>query len=135
MQSFWSVVLGMVHVLLPFMVLSIATVLGKIDNAFGEAAMTLGATPLRSFLTITLPLSVQGIAAGSVIVFCLTIGAFITPLWLGRGHVTVMAIAVHEQMVTLVDWPGGAALAMLLTVATVILLAGYGLLLRRWSRR
>jgi len=135
MQSFWSVVLGMVHVLLPFMVLSIATVLGKIDNAFGEAAMTLGATPVRSFLTITLPLSVQGIAAGSVIVFCLTIGAFITPLWLGRGHVTVMAIAVHEQMVTLVDWPGGAALAMLLTVATVILLAGYGLLLRRWSRR
>ena len=135
MQSFWSVVLGMVHVLLPFMVLSIATVLGKIDNAFGEAAMTLGATPARSFLTVTLPLSIQGIAAGSVIVFCLTIGAFITPLWLGRGHVTIMAIAVHEQMVTLVDWPGGAALAMLLTAATLVLLAGYGLLLRRWARR
>ena len=117
------------------MVLSIATVLGKIDRAFGEAAMTLGATPARSFLTVTLPLSIQGIAAGSVIVFCLTIGAFVTPLWLGRGHVTVMAIAVHEQMVTLVDWPGGAALAMLLTVATLVLLAGYGLLLRRWARR
>ncbi len=135
MQNFWSVVLGMVHVLLPFMVLSIATVLGKIDHAFSEAAMTLGATPARSFLTVTLPLSIQGIAAGSVIVFCLTIGAFITPLWLGRGHVTVMAIAVHEQMVTLVDWPGGAALAMLLTAATLLLLAGYGLLLRRWARR
>lgn len=135
MQSFWSVVLGMVHVLLPFMVLSIAAVLGRIDAAFSEAAMTLGATPARSFLTVTLPLSVQGIAAGSVIVFCLTIGAFITPLWLGRGHVTIMAIAIHEQMVTLVDWPGGAALAMLLTAATLILLAGYGLLLRRWARR
>lgn len=135
MQTFWSVVLGMVHVLLPFMVLSIATVLGKIDHAFSEAAMTLGATPARSFLTVTLPLSIQGIAAGSVIVFCLTIGAFITPLWLGRGHVTVMAIAIHEQMVTLVDWPGGAALAMLLTAATILLLAGYGLLLRRWARR
>lgn len=135
MQNFWSVVLGMVHVLLPFMVLSIATVLGRIDGAFSEAAMTLGATPLRSFLTVTLPLSIQGIAAGSVIVFCLTIGAFITPLWLGRGHVTIMAIAIHEQMVTLVDWPGGAALAMLLTAATLVLLAGYGLLLRRWSRR
>ena len=59
-----------------------------------EAAATLGATPARNFLTVTLPLSVQGIAAGSVIVFCLTIGAFITPLWLGRGHVTVMAIAI-----------------------------------------
>lgn len=135
MQSFWSVVLGMVHVLLPFMVLSIASVLGRIDGAFAEAAHTLGATPLRSFLTVTLPLSVQGIAAGSVIVFCLTIGAFITPLWLGRGHVTVMAISIQEQMVTLVDWPGGAASAMLLTFATLVLLLGYGLLLRRWSRR
>jgi putative spermidine/putrescine transport system permease protein len=135
MQGFWSVVLGMVHVLLPFMVLSIATVLGRIDGAFGDAAATLGATPLRGFLSVTLPLSVQGIAAGSVIVFCLTVGAFITPLWLGRGHVTVMAIAIHEQMVTLVDWPGGAAAAMLLTFSTLLLLAGYGLLLRRWARR
>jgi putative spermidine/putrescine transport system permease protein len=135
MQGFWSVVLGMVHVLLPFMVLSIATVLGRIDGAFGDAAATLGATPLRGFLSVTLPLSVQGIAAGSVIVFCLTVGAFITPLWLGRGHVTVMAIAIHEQMVTLVDWPGGAASAMLLTFSTLLLLAGYGLLLRRWARR
>ena len=92
-----------------------------------------GSTPLRGFLSVTLPLSVQGIAAGSVIVFCLTVGAFITPLWLGRGHVTVMAIAIHEQMVTLVDWPGGAASAMLLTFSTLLLLAGYGLLLRRWA--
>lgn len=135
MQGFWSVVLGMVHVLLPFMVLSIASVLGRIDGAFAEASYTLGATPLRSFLSVTLPLSVQGIAAGSIIVFCLTIGAFITPLWLGRGHVTVMAISIQEQMVTLVDWPGGAASAMLLTGATLLLLLGYGLLLRRWSRR
>ena len=135
MQSFWSVVLGMVHVLMPFMVLSIATVLGRMDSAYGEAAATLGATPLRNFLTITLPLSVQGIAAGSVIVFCLTIGAFITPLWLGRGHVTIMAIAIHEQMVTLVDWPGGAATAMMLTMATLLLLGAYGMMLRRWARR
>jgi putative spermidine/putrescine transport system permease protein len=135
MQGFWSVVLGMVHVLLPFMVLSIATVLGRIDGAYAEAAATLGATPLRSFLSVTLPLSVQGIAAGSVIVFCLTIGAFITPLWLGRGHVTIMAIAIHEQMVTLVDWPGGAASAMLLTFSTLLLLLGYGLFLRRYARR
>jgi putative spermidine/putrescine transport system permease protein len=135
MQSFWSVVLGMVHVLMPFMVLSIATVLSRIEPAYGEAAMTLGATPVRSFVSVTLPLSIQGIAAGSVIVFCLTVGAYVTPLWLGRGHVTVMAIAIHEQMVTLVDWPGGAATAMMLTLATLVLLAGYGLLLRRWSRR
>jgi putative spermidine/putrescine transport system permease protein len=135
MQGFWSVVLGMVHVLMPFMVLSIAAVLGRIDVAYAEAAATLGATPARNFLSVTLPLSVQGVAAGSVIVFCLTIGAYITPLWLGRGHVTVMAIAIHEQMVTLVDWPGGATSGILLSIATLLLLGGYGLLLRRWARR
>ncbi len=135
MKGFWSVVLGMVHVLMPFMVLSIAAVLGKIDGAYAEAAATLGATPVRNFLTVTLPLSVQGIAAGSVITFCLCVGAFVTPIWLGRGHVTVMAIAIHEQMVTLVDWPGGAASGILLSLATLVLLGAYGLLLRRWSRR
>lgn len=135
MQGFWSVVLGMVHVLMPFMVLSIAAVLGRIDVAYAEAAATLGAAPVRNFLSVTLPLSVQGVAAGSVIVFCLTVGAFITPIWLGRGHVTVMAIAIHEQMVTLVDWPGGAASGILLSLATLLLLGGYGLLLRRWARR
>jgi putative spermidine/putrescine transport system permease protein len=135
MQGFWSVVVGMVHVLLPFMVLSIAAVLGKIDPSYTEAAYTLGANPVRNFVRITLPLSVQGIAAGSVIVFCLTIGAYITPIWLGRGHVTVLAIAIHEQMVVLVDWPMGAAASMILTFGTVVVLLAYGLITRRYALR
>jgi ABC-type spermidine/putrescine transport system permease subunit I len=125
----------MVHVLLPFMVLSIAAVLGKIDPAYGEAAYTLGANPLRTFIRITLPLSIQGIAAGSVIVFCLTIGSYITPIWLGRGHVTVLAIAIYDQMVTLVDWPMGATASMVLTFGTLAVLLTYGLMTSRLARR
>ncbi len=135
MDSFWSVTVGMVHVLLPFMVLSIAAVLGKIDPAYGEAAYTLGATPIRTFLKVTLPLSIQGIAAGSVIVFCLTIGSYITPIWLGRGHVTVLAIAIYDQMVTLVDWPMGATASMILTLGTLAVLLTYGLVTRRLAQR
>lgn len=135
MQSFWSVVLGMVHVLLPFMILSIASVLGKIDPSYVEAAHTLGANPVRSFLKVTLPLSIQGIATGSVIVFCLTIGAYITPMWLGRGHVTVIAIAAYEQMIVLVDWPMGATASMILTAGTLAVLAAYALLLRKQALR
>ncbi|MDJ0388770.1 ABC transporter permease [Roseomonas sp. E05] len=135
MQSFWSVVLGMVHILLPFMVLSIATVLGKIDPSLSEAAALLGAHPVRNFLRVTLPLSAQGVAAGSVVVFCLSIGAYITPLWLGRGQVTVLAISIHEQMVVLVDWPTGAAASMVLTIGTFVILALYGLAFARHARR
>lgn len=135
MQSFWSVVVGMVHILLPFMVLSISTVISKIDRSYVEAASVLGAGPVRNFLKITLPLSAQGIAAGSVIVFCLTVGAFVTPVMLGRGQVTVLANTVHDQMVVLVDWPTGAAIAMVLTFGTMMVLALYGLFLRRYSHR
>lgn len=135
MDSFWSVTLGLVHVLLPFMILSIASVLGKIDPAFAEAAFTLGANPVRAFTKVVLPLSIQGIATGSVIVFCLTIGSYITPIWLGRGFVTVLAIAIYDQMVTLVDWPTGAAMSMIVTAGTLAILAAYGLLTRRFALR
>jgi len=135
MQSFWSVVAGMVHVLLPFMIVSIASVLGKIDTSLIEAAGVMGANPLKTFTRVVLPLSIQGIAAGSVIVFCLSIGAYITPIWLGRGHVTVMSISIYEQMVVLVEWPLGAAASMILTVVTLLILLAYGLFIRRNARR
>lgn len=135
MQGFWSVVLGLVHILLPFMILSVAAVLGKIDRSYTEAANVLGANHLRTFLRVTLPLSVQGIASGSVIVFCLTVGAFVTPVMLGRGQVAVLAVTIQEQMVVLVDWPTGAAAAMVLTAGTLIVLLLYGLFIRRHAHR
>ena len=135
MQSFWSVVLGMTHVLLPFMVLSISSVLSKIDQSLIESAAVMGASPFQNFLRIVLPLSVQGLAAGSVIVFCLSIGAYITPICLGRGQVNVMSIYIHEQMVVMVDWPAGAAASMILTFVTLIVLTIYGFIIKRHARR
>ncbi len=135
MQSFGSVAVGMTHILLPFMVLSIYSVLGKIDRSLIESAGVLGASPARTFLRVVLPLSIQGVAAGSVIVFCLCIGAYITPTWLGRGHVTVMSMSIYEQMVVTVDWPLGAAASMLLTLATLAVLVVYALFIKRLARR
>ncbi len=135
MQSFWSVVVGMTHVLLPFMVVAITSVLSKIDISLLESAAVLGAPPWKNFIKVVLPLSIQGVASGSVIVFCLCVGAYITPIWLGRGQVTVMSISIYEQMVVMVDWPLGSAASMLLTFSTLLVLLIYGLMVRRHARR
>lgn len=131
MRSFWTVVAGMVHVFLPFMILSIASTLGSIDPSLPEAAALLGANPAVSFRAVTLPLSVQGIASGSIIVFCLSTGVFLTPLWLSRGSVSVMATVIKEQVLDAADWPSGAATAMILTIATLAVVATYNLLVRQ----
>lgn len=135
MNSFWSVTVGLVHVLLPFMILSIASVLGKIDPALEESAQILGATPFETFRRVTLPLSIQGIAAGSILVFCLTIGAYITPWWLGRGKVLLFSTTIYDQVLVIIDWPFGAAAAMLLVAATLAVLLGYFAVVRRVARR
>jgi putative spermidine/putrescine transport system permease protein len=135
MNSFWTVTVGLVHVLLPFMVLSIASVLGKIDPALEESAEILGANPVWTFWRVTLPLSIQGIAAGSILVFCLTIGAYITPWWLGRGKVLLFSTTIYDQILVIIDWPFGAAAAMILVAATLAILLAYFALVRRVARR
>jgi len=135
MRSFWTVVVGLVHVLLPFMILSISSVLSKIDDDVIEAAMLLGARPTTTFLKITLPMSMQGVAAGSIIVFALTIGAYLTPIWLGRGNVNVLAIAIQEQVLISVEWPAAAASAVLLTIMALTFMAIFTVSIRRMTRR
>ena len=135
MRSFWTVVAGMVHVFLPFMILSIASTLGSIDASLPEAAALLGAGPATAFVTVTLPLSIQGIASGSVIVFCLSAGVFLTPLWLSRGSVSVLATVIKEQVLDAANGPSGAATAMILTLATLACVGGYNVLIRRYDKR
>lgn len=135
MRSFWTVAVGLIHIFLPFMILSLTSTLGRIDPSLSEAAGTLGARPLRTFFRITLPLSVQGIATGSIIVFCLSTGVYLLPLWLGRGSVTVLAVAIQQQILETVDWPAGATSATILTLFTLGLVAGYGAFIRRVGKR
>jgi putative spermidine/putrescine transport system permease protein len=135
MNNIWSVTVGLVHVLLPFMILSIASVLGKIDPALEESAAVLGANPVRTFWRVTLPLSVQGIAAGSILVFCLTIGAYITPWWLGRGKVLLFSTTIYDQMLAIIDWPFASAAAMVLVAATLVVVTVYFALLRHVGPR
>lgn len=133
--GFWSIVVGMVHVLLPFMVISITSVLGRLDVSYIEAAATLGANRRKAFFNVVLPLSVNGVAAGFVIVFCLTIGSYITPIWLGRGAVPVLSISIYEQMIVLGALPLGSAMSVVLIAAMLVVLLLYGLTISRFVRR
>ncbi len=125
-----GVVIGLTHILLPFMVLSIASVLQGIDHTLEEAAMDLGATRLVTFLTVTLPLSLPGVVAGSLIVFSLAMSAYVTPAVLSGGRLKVVPMLIYEQYVSVFDWGFGAAMAMLLLALTLAITAVY----TRWLR-
>src|SRR5260370_33782350 len=92
----FGVAVALVHVFLPFMVLSLPGVLKRIDPHALEAAMTLGASPRRAFLEVTLPLSLPGILAGSLLVFSLAISSFVVPILLGGFKVPSLLVIVSD---------------------------------------
>lgn len=120
-----SVVLELIHELIPFMVLPIANVLERINRVYAEAAMNLRAGPVRTFLYITLPLSMPGIAAGTLLTFALAMSAFVAPLVLGGGNVMTMTMLMRQSMFTTLNWPLGAAQSIALVVIVLALLAVY----------
>jgi putative spermidine/putrescine transport system permease protein len=111
-----AIVIGLVHALLPFMTISIMSVLDRIRKELEEAAQGLGANRRQIFLRVTIPLSIPGIVAGSVIVFSLSIAYYVTPSILGGGGEHVMATLVGEQVISLLNWPFGSAIATILMV-------------------
>ncbi len=119
-----GVVIGMVHVLLPYMILSLYGVMRGIDPAHLRAASNLGAGLVPSFLRVYLPLSMPGVTSGFLLVFVFSIGFFITPALLGGGKVEMIALQIETQINELVDWGFGSALSVVLfgVVAGIILL-------------
>jgi spermidine/putrescine transport system permease protein len=109
-----TVILGLVHFLLPFMVLNVFVSLDGIDISLEDAARSLGATRWKSFLEVTLPLSLPGLAAGGLLCFVLGAGTYITPLVLGGPRDAMFANLVFEAIITQLDWPLGSALSLML---------------------
>ena len=125
MYNKFGVTLALVHVFLPFMVLSLTGVLKRIDPQLIEVSQTLGASPWRAFLEVTLPLSLPGILAGSLLVFSLAISSFVVPILIGGFKVHVLPMVVYEQVLSVFDWPFGAANALVLLAISVVLIAVY----------
>ena len=117
-----AVVTGLVQVLLPFMILPIYNSVNKIDDEYVESAKTMGASPLRAFYEVTLPLSLPGISAGSILVFILAVGSFMAPALLGGPAQTMVANLITQTFGQSFDWPLASAMAMVYLVVLFALI-------------
>jgi spermidine/putrescine transport system permease protein len=118
----FAVILGLVYNYCPFVVLAIYAALQRLDPSYAEASRDLGAGATTTFLRITLPLTLPGVAAGAVFVFVLSIGNFITPDLLGGGRLQMVGNLIYDQFLTARDWPFGATLSMILIAVMMALL-------------
>jgi len=116
-----AVFIGMVYEFLPFMVLPLYASLEKIEHEKLEAAADLGARPWRAFMRVTLPLSLPGIIAGTILVFIPAMGMFVVPDLLGGAQTILVGNLIRNQFLTARDWPLGAAASMILLVSTLLL--------------
>jgi putative spermidine/putrescine transport system permease protein len=126
-----SIVVSLAYVLLPFMILTITSVLQNINKSLIEASQDLGASPLVTFLKVTFPLSLPGVIAGSLIVFTLSVSAYVTPSIMSGGRQMVMPMLIYDYYMVQLDFSMGATLAILLLVATLTLIGAYLLLLKQ----
>ncbi|MGF1622604.1 MAG: ABC transporter permease [Rhodomicrobiaceae bacterium] len=111
-----SVILGLVHFLLPFMVLNVYVSLEAIDRNLLDASRSLGASELQSFREVTLPLSMPGLAAGGLLCFVLAAGTYITPVVLGGPRDAMFANLVFDAIITQLNWPLGSVLSIVLLI-------------------
>lgn len=124
-----AVVVGFIHVFLPYMILNVYVSLEGIDRNLEPAARTLGCTPWQAFREVTLPLSLPGLAAGCLLVFVLTAGSYVTPLILGGPGDFLFGNLIHDAVMSELNWPMGATLSFALLVMLGLVVAVYSRLM------
>ena len=125
-----AVLVGMTHILLPFMVLPIYAALRSLPADLPNAAANLGAGAARTFLTVVLPLSLPGVFAGCLLVFVMSLGFYITPALLGGPRTLMIATLIGQQATELLNWPFAGAISCVLLVLSVGLTIAFKRLLR-----
>ncbi len=131
MYNDFGTVVALVHIYVPFMVLTLIGVIGRIDERLEQAARSLGAGRLRAFVEVTLPLSLPGILAGSLLVFALSISAYVTPVLLGGNNVLTLPMLIYQQVSASFNLGFAGALGVVLLVVSLALVFAYNTILGR----
>ena len=118
-----GVLIGMIQIMLPFMVFPLYSVMSRIDHAYLQAAANLGARPIKSFFRVYLPLSTPGVVTGSMLVFIISLGYFITPALLGGRKDVMIAQLIQQQIADFGNWALSSALAVILLIGTGLIFA------------
>ena len=120
LKTNFALYVGIVYSYLPFMILPLYSNLEKHDNTLLEAASDLGAGPIRAFMRVTLPLSVPGIVAGSLLVFIPAVGEYVIPELLGRTDQLMIATQLWHEFYNNRDWPNASAVAIAMLLLLVV---------------
>ena len=134
MNNRLGVTIALVHVFLPFMILPVMASLQGIDPTLEAAARSLGASRWRVWWRVVLPLSLPGIQAGTVLVFVLTLSAYVTPVMIGGAQVKTMSVLVVQNLIDNFRWPLGAAQALLLAACGAVVVGAWARLTASWMK-
>jgi putative spermidine/putrescine transport system permease protein len=134
MNNRLGVCIALVHVFLPFMILPLVGAIQAIDPTLSAAARSLGASRLRVFTRVILPLSWPGIQAGTILVFVLSLSAYVTPVMLGGAQTRTMPVLVVQNLIDNFQWPAGAAQALLLSACGIAAVWAYSRLAALFTR-
>lgn len=118
-HNFTGTAIGMTHIMLPFMVLPLYATMKTISEDYMRAAANLGASPIRAFWQIYVPLSFPGLTAGLIVVFVLSLGFYVTPALLGGGRVMMWAMQIERSTTVYADWGAASAMGVVLLVITL----------------
>ena len=121
----FSVLVGMIHFMLPYMILTLYSVMSSIPTELTQAAASLGAPPFKQFIRVYLPLSMPGVSAGCLLVFILAVAFFVTPALLGGIKDTMISQVIQQEIDEALNWGLGATLSMLLMLVTTSLYLVY----------
>ena len=134
MYNGFGVMVALVHVFLPFMVLSLSGSIQTINPDLEAMAQSLGASRLRAFFDVVFPLSLPGVLSGSILVFVMTVSSYVLPILVGGFRVIITPMLVVQQVIELFNWPGGAALAIILFVSSLIVIVTFMRVMNRAMR-
>lgn len=135
MYNSLGIVIALVHVFLPFMILPIMAAIQGVDPSLEAAARSLGASRFTAFRRIVLPLSLPGIQAGCILVFVLSLSAYVTPALIGGLRVKTMPVTIVDALIDTFQWPWGSALAITLSVAGALIVVIFARMTRmKWKQ-